>query len=177
MPKAIDQAKAEAKEAKADAKFEAKIDKMVEHLEDAKNPEKALNHFEAKLEKMGANVFVADPSVQYPDPVYGTAGQHDVFIYDYATPTLGSSIGLRDFTPGEDYIVFANMDGVEMDMGSLAPIQGSFGVFFHSNPGHNGDFAASTLITMRGIPYDLDVLQHTILGVSDIKYGGTFDIG
>ena len=170
MAKVIDQVK-------ADAKFEANLDKMFDHLENAHNPEKALTHFEAKLENAGANVFIADPSDHNPSPVYGTPGQHDVFIYDYAAHADSSSLSLRNFTPGEDHIVLVNMGGTELDMGSLGNNQGSFGVFFHSYPDIHGDFATSTLISMGGITYDQDVLQHTILGVSNIKYDGAFDIG
>ena len=126
---------------------------------------------------MGANVFVAESSILHPATVYGTAGQHDVFIYDYAIPTNGNVLTVRTFTPGEDYIVFANMNGAELDMSSLDDNHGSVGVLFHSNTDRNGPYAAATSIDMRDTPYELDALQHTILGVSDIKYGSTFDIG
>ena len=87
---------------------------MFDHLENAHNPEKALVHFEAKLEKLGANVFVTDPASRGSN-VTGTPGQHDIFIYDYAAHADSSGFGLHGFTPGEDYIVFANMGGTELD--------------------------------------------------------------
>jgi hypothetical protein len=133
------------------------------------NPEKALADFETKLEHMpGVNVFIENTAVQTTEFI-GTPGQHDVFIFDDSVKVVNDSI-LRNFTPGEDYIVFANMGGSELAVNAIDSNQGSFGVLFNGN-------GTSAAILMFGVPYDQDVLHHTILGINDLVFVSPFDIG
>jgi len=146
---------------KALAHFENKLDQAVAQLDHANDPQKALAHFENKLEHMpGVNVFVDDPAV-HTEEFIGTDGQHDVFVFDASFETVNVAL-LRNFDAGEDYMLFANMDGRDLIIGDMGewsngdPI-GFNAVLFHDN-------GASANIVDFGVPYEQEVIEHTILG-------------
>ena len=61
--------------------FETKLEQAVTQLDHAHDPQKALAHFETKLEHVpGVNVFIDNPAVKTEEFI-GTDGQRDVFVF------------------------------------------------------------------------------------------------
>ena len=140
--------------------FETKLEHAVTQLDHAHDPQKALAHFETKLEHMpGVNVFIDNPAV-HTEEFIGTDGQHDVFVFDASVKTVNVAL-LKNFDPGEDYLLFANMDSRDLTIGDLGELSngdpiGINAVLFHDN-------GASANILMFGVPYEQQVIEHMIL--------------
>jgi hypothetical protein len=89
----------------------------------------------------------------------GVDGRHDVFVFDYADPHQQVAI-LRNFDPGEDYIVFQHAEGHDVWVGSLGvwgngDPMGSIFVLWNSNP--------LSTIELFGVEFTPDNIHQMVL--------------
>ena len=118
-------------------------------------PVKALEHLP------GVNVFIDDPAVKI-ETFYGTDGETDVFVFDASNMVTNVAV-LRNFDPGEDFLLFNNMEARDLIVGNLDG-QGTHLVLFHGN----GESAA---ILLFGVPYQ----QHDVVDEMVLPFDGQFD--
>jgi hypothetical protein len=109
----------------------------------------------------GVDVHVDNPAVRHEE-FFGTDGVTDIFVFDAGVPT--SNIDqVRNFTPGEDYFLFQNMEGRDLVVGqhqftdSGQPLVFNF-VLFNSPPGSN-----ILVFDDHDAPYQHDSIQSAVL--------------
>jgi hypothetical protein len=102
----------------------------------------------------GVNVIVDDPTVLHGEEFYGTPGQTDVFVYDMAQSPEGHTVQLRDFTPGEDYILLKDVNGTDVVFGDFGA--GQFGTAIVMN-------AATQAVDVFSLPYTQAAIEGMVL--------------
>jgi hypothetical protein len=122
------------------------IDKVLKVL-DHKGPE-------AAGDLRGVDVHVDNPLIAQ-ESFFGTDGVTDLFVFDPTIP--GTNVpSLSNFDPGEDYLLFQNMDGRELAIAGPLYSDGS-GFFAVVSPD------ASDSIHVFGVPYQQSTLDQMIL--------------
>jgi hypothetical protein len=116
----------------------------------------------------GVDVHVDNPAVRHEE-FYGTDGVTDIFVFDAGVP-MDNNTSLHNFTPGEDYFLFQNMEGRDLTVGeqqfggSGQPIAFNF-VLFHSTPESQGTNmkGANIVVWDQDAPYQHDTIQSAVL--------------
>jgi hypothetical protein len=115
---------------------------------------KVLDHSVQAADRLpGVDVHVDDPAVK-TEEVIGTDGVTDIFVFDVGVPTTNIAL-LRNFDPGEDYILFKNMGGRDLTVGDLDHDNFNLVLF----PGGQ----ESDNIIVFGVPYQQDPIKALVL--------------
>jgi hypothetical protein len=93
------------------------------------------------------------------DEFNGTDGQHDVFVFN-AGPDLVNIDLLRNFEPGEDFLLYQNMDNRTLIVGDLRQTGSGEGIGFNTVI-FTGESGANILVF--SVPYQQDLIEQMIV--------------